>query len=84
MKIEITPSDIWRLLETDYRYIAQDKSGSWYAYKEKPDIGENEWVDGANKDPWSPYVHYVLITATDVKNPNWMNTLQERPKNQAQ
>lgn len=80
MKIEINYSDLWKLLPGKYRYIAQDENGMVCAYVEKPRIGYEDWRPVSNFLEWQ----YTVITDAPGKNPNWMNTLQERPKNQAQ
>ena len=49
-------------------YLAQDEEGNWFWYASKPTPCKHVW--GTEND---------LCTGADVRNPNWRDTLEERP-----
>ena len=59
----------WRDAPDGYDYLAQDKNGSWYWHKDKPETRSNGW--------WSKKYGQGERA---FENPDWKNTLEERPK----
>lgn len=61
----IDPNDIPK----EYNYIAQDKDGEWYAYRNKPELDYELYCWVADETP-------LFLTKGDY-NKNWENTLQQ-------
>lgn len=58
------------------KYMAQGADGHWFGFACLPRVGQIGWVRDAT--------FYTVLTIGDpVPNPNWRNTLQERPKSSA-
>ena len=53
-----------------YRWMAQDEDGEWWAFTCKPEMERSYWF-GEEAE---------LELSQGVPNPNWRNTLRERPE----
>lgn len=51
---------------SDFRYIAMDKDGEWYAYMKKPLIGSSTW-----------YVRFALQLGNIQPATDWKQSLTE-------
>lgn len=52
------------------QWLAQDCDGEWFWYGGKPQCDDEIWFGGGNACDFA---------VTGEKNPNWRNTLQQRP-----
>ena len=72
------PEIPWNKLDPRWKYVAQDRSGSWFGYATKP-------VCEGRADTWMPsthnnYEHLGDFLPCGDKNHQWRDTLLERPK----
>ena len=68
--------DAWKFLDKNIRFIAMDKYGSVFVYRNRPKRYESEWrVPGNAGDKWTAY---PLDVTTD--GINWETSLTERPE----
>lgn len=68
---ELAP--IWWALQPEFKWIARDKDGEWWAYKEKPERGDEEWIPGSKT---TPIIGFVILAHAC----QWDETLTERPE----
>lgn len=61
----------WDDVPENYKYRAQDENGALWYYESKPMIKDDAYV-ASNGDN--------LYGITAIENPDWRNSLEERPK----
>lgn len=69
-------SDIWEMIDEDFKYMAIDASGDIYVYKFKPELNDDHW-DANELDNFEEISEYVLNIDTD--NIDWRYSLVKRP-----
>lgn len=65
----------WSQINPSHNWIAQDADGEWWSYTHQPSAGKRVW--------WMPEVYHAAIFLEEggtAGNPNWRDTLEERPK----
>lgn len=62
------------------RFKAQDQSGEWWWYEDRPDRSARMWVAVAEEVPGS--AGGAMVAAAGAQNPNWRDTLIERTSGQ--
>ena len=69
---ELAP--IWAVLKPEYRWMAMDEDGEWWAYrKEAPDMNHDTWGgDGERLDP--------ALLSLPTPDCDWSETCVERPE----
>lgn len=70
-RAELAP--IWAVLKPEYRWVAMDENGGWYAYIEKPNQMPFQWRAVSHGPPLSGF----LLPTPDC---DWTETLTERPE----
>ena len=53
----------------DYKYIAQDAGGQWYAYTDKPTLSFDFWNEKTGR--------LIKLSNSNIPNSNWKETLRE-------
>lgn len=69
---ELAP--IWRALKPEWRYIAMDKSGSWYSFQSLPSVVGYEWH---NSEDFCLRLDMLVMPTPTCQ---WDETLTERPE----
>lgn len=70
-------SDIWEMVDEDFKYMAIDANGDIYLYKYKPELEDDYWdVDDSDED-YEEISESVLNIDTD--NIDWRYSLVKRP-----
>lgn len=69
---ELAP--IWLALKPEWRFVAMDRDDGWFAYKSRPSIDGDDWL---NQGPASLHLYMLAMP-----NPtcHWYETLTERPE----
>ena len=72
------PSIDWSHVSDGFNYLAKDKEGLVYLYKNKPSITEYDWwfVDGGE------FVNASAFKSLKVGNCDWTDSLVKRPDNE--
>ena len=65
----------WEILSKEYKYIAKDYHGIWWAFTDKPE----SWSD---EDGWTCDGFCVQLTTYYSKkgHDNWRSSLEKRPR----
>lgn len=63
----------WDDMEPEYKWMAQDEDGGWWAYEVEPYLTTGAWGCAHDHD-------YDLIRQDAPNQKNWRNTLQRRPE----
>lgn len=61
-------------------WLAQDDSGDWWWYVDKPELGEKSWWDEVRCDcDECPSDYYQVYAGNSPVLANWKETLEHRP-----
>lgn len=70
-------SDIWKIVDEDFEYMAMDADGSIYFYVYKPELNDNQWSVDEINDDFEEITERVLNI--NVDNIDWRYSLVKRP-----
>lgn len=70
-------SDIWEMVDEDFKYMAIDANGDIYLYKYKPELKDDHWDADDRDEDYEEISEYVLNINTD--NIDWRYSLVKRP-----
>lgn len=70
-------SDIWEMVDEDFKYMAIDANGDIYLYKYKPELEDDYWDADDSDEDYEEISESVLNIDTD--NIDWRYSLVKRP-----
>lgn len=67
------PKPSWNDESAPWNWLAQDEDGRWYWYSVQP-------VPGIGGGVWRSHSSKQKFACQSEPNPNWLDSLQQRPK----